>query len=138
LKRFLKFNRFLKLNSFYYERRFIKMNKKGEGVSMTGVLVAVVLLVVLMAIVVYGFTVGWGDLWNKVTGFGGGKVNVQSVIDACKVSCSTNQVYEYCTKTRSITFAEAGEAEKGLTCKTLEARSAGALSCDTITCPAPA
>ena len=109
------------------------MNKKGADIAI-GTIVIIILALVVLVVIIYGFTVGWGNLFQNIVGFGGGQVNVQTVISSCQVSCSTQSVYDYCSKKRNVVFDEKGKGEV-FTCEQLEKRTPSVgLSCDSIDC----
>lgn len=109
------------------------MNKKGDVAIST--IVIIILALVVLVVVIYGFTVGWGNLFQNILGFGGGKVNVESVVRGCQVACTTQASFDYCTKQRDVFFEEKQKAEK-LTCKQLELRNVGLNFCETVDCGA--
>ena len=80
-------------------------NKKGAEMTIGTIVVIVLALLVLVA-VIYGFVTGWGNLWNKITGITAGPVNVQEVIGSCELACSTEQTYNYCSLERRVVFGE--------------------------------
>lgn len=110
-----------------------KMNKKGAEMAI-GTIVVIVLALVVLVILVYGFSSGWSNLWDKITGFGGGEVNVQTHVQSCTVACSTNNVYGWCSQVRKVIFEEGGE-DQPLMCYELASKNVGLSSCS-ITCPA--
>jgi hypothetical protein len=59
------------------------VNKKGQEMSVA-TLVLIVVGVVMLVILIMGFTMGWGNLWNKVNIFGGGS-SVSEVIKVCQM-----------------------------------------------------
>ena len=94
------------------------MNKKGAELTI-GIIVIIILSLVVLVVVIYGFTVGWGNLFQQILGFGGGNVNVQTIVSSCQVSCSTQSTFDYCSRTRNVVFNE-GEKGSKLTCFRLE------------------
>ncbi len=110
------------------------MNKKAAEMTI-GTIVVIILALVVLVVLIYGFTTGWGNLWQRLTGFTGGEVNVQTVVQSCQLACSTSAKYDYCLKERNVIFDEGSEAEK-LTCRDLENRvpSVGLSSCSSINC----
>jgi len=80
----------------------MKANKKAE--MTIGTIVTIILALVVLVVIIYGFTTGWSNLWQNIIGFGGGQVNVQTVVQSCQVACTTQGTYDWCTKPRSITF----------------------------------
>ena len=115
--------------------RHKKMNKKGAEMTI-GTIIIIILALVLLVVLIYGFSSGWGNLWDKITSYGGGKVNVQSVVDGCKISCTTNAMFDYCIKKTKVTFTtDAKDTRNNLeyTCKSLEYQNIG-VSCDSLDC----
>jgi hypothetical protein len=101
-----------------------KMNKKGESSSIA-TLVAIIILLVVLVVVIFGFSTGWSNLWGKMTSiFFPTKENVQSIIDGCKVSCSSGAQYDYCTKARTLRFEDTANKNKlvsiSVTCSDLQ------------------
>jgi len=109
------------------------MNKKGAEITV-GTIIIIILALVVLVVLIYGFTTGWGSLWQNVIGFGGGKINVQTVIQSCQIACTTQSYYEYCNRKRNVIFEE---KEKGtsMSCDELEKspKNVG-LSCDRLDC----
>ena len=57
--------------------------KKGEMTIAT--IVAIALAVVVLIFLVYGFSTGWGNLWDRVTTFGG--IGDETSADDLKLRC---------------------------------------------------
>jgi len=76
-------------------------DKKGAELTI-GTIVIIVLALVVLVVLVLGFTGGWGNLWSRITSIFGGGANVDSVVQACQVACSTESKYDYCTRERTI------------------------------------
>lgn len=112
-------------------------NKKAAEMTI-GTIIIIILALVVLAVVIYGFTTGWGNLWQNIINFGGGNINVASVAKACQVACVSLSEYDYCTLTRKVTFNDKGIADsnngRSFTCKELETKGAG-ISCDSLPCP---
>lgn len=116
--------------------------KRGEITIST--IVTIILALVVLVVVIYGFTVGWGNLFQNILGFGGGQVNIQTIVQSCSVSCSTQSIFDYCRQLRTVIFEERGQKFR-LTCSMLESTrvltneqgqitvpSSGLNSCDNI------
>ena len=109
-------------------------NKKGAEMTI-GTIIIIILALVVLVILIYGFSTGWTNLWDKITGFGGGKANVQTVVQSCQLACTTSSNFDYC-KTRKLIEDPDGDgkmATRDVTCKTLEGTTYGLSACD-ITC----
>ncbi len=73
------------------------MNERGQGLSVS-TLVLIVLGVLILVILILGFTIGW----SKIFPFISPPNNVQSVVDACALACNTNSKFDYCSQTREL------------------------------------
>ena len=106
-------------------------NKKGAEMTI-GTIIVIILALVVLVFLIFGFTTGWSNLWQKIINIGS-QSNVQTHVQACQIACTTQSVYDYC-KSRKVRFEGAKEPET-LSCKQLEARGVG-LSCSGIgACP---
>lgn len=77
------------------------MNKKAQGLSVTTIVI-VVLAIIVLVVLILGFTGGWGNLWERMKGFFGGGDNVDAVIQACNVACTTEAKHDYCYRKRTV------------------------------------
>ena len=64
-----------------------------------GTLVIIVLAIVVLATLSFGFYSGWSNLWGRISPT---KVNVDSIKTACQTACITQQQYAYCCLERRI------------------------------------
>lgn len=76
------------------------MNKKGQDLSI-GTLILIVLGIVVLVILVLGFSLGWENLWNKINIFGGTS-SVGDVVTACRLAITSQDKYTYCQKSWSV------------------------------------
>ena len=67
-----------------------------------------VLGVVLLVLLILGFSVGWQNLWERISIFTGG-TSIESVIIACQTAAATNQDYSFCSDLKKVKIA--GKAE---------------------------
>ena len=72
------------------------MDKRGQGLS-TNAIILIVLGVVVLVILILGFTMGWERIAPWMS-----KDNVDTIVNQCSVACSTQSVYDFCTKTREL------------------------------------
>jgi len=72
------------------------MNKRGQGLS-TNAIILIVLGVVVLVVLIGGFTIGWGQMapWIKTN-------NVATIAQACGVACSTGSQFDYCSVDREL------------------------------------
>jgi hypothetical protein len=121
--------------------------KRKNGDVTVGTLVAIVLAIVVIAFLVYGFSTGWTNLWGKVTDFGGGNSNVDDIVLACNLACAQQRTNEFCETSRVVRYGEdrnvwngtAFESQDSVTksCKELTNRTAYSVpveSCSQVNC----
>jgi hypothetical protein len=87
------------LNKKFYKQNNLKVimqNKRGQGLS-TNAIILIVLGVIVLAVLVIGFIVGWEKIAPWMS-----KDNVGTIVTSCDVACSTNSVYDYCSKSREL------------------------------------
>lgn len=112
------------------------MNKKGSEMTI-GTIIVIILALVVLVVIIYGFVTGWGNLWEKIIGLGGGgKPNVQTHVDSCKVACASEAKSDYC-KIRNVIFDD--NSKQNLTCERLASDrgvSIGLDACPSINCGA--
>jgi hypothetical protein len=114
------------------------MNKKAAEMTI-GTIIIIILALVVLVVIIYGFSTGWGNLFDKILNFGGGKINVQTVIDSCNVACATQSGYDYCSLNRTVVFGDPAKDDLNkkekikYTCFSLQKEVTG-LSCDNIDC----
>ena len=80
------------------------MDKKGD--MTIGMIIAIALGVLLLVLLVFGVSTGFGNLWGKITQYGGMDNNIADVTMGCEVACAQNNVYDYCTVTRKLSFGK--------------------------------
>jgi hypothetical protein len=86
------------------------MKKRGE--MTIGTIIAIALGVAILAFLIFGFSSGWKNLWERVSNIGGTDDNVDSVVSGCQVACSGNHVHDYCNKKRTLRLGD-DECEDG-------------------------
>jgi hypothetical protein len=88
------------------EHNFLIKNRRGQGLS-TNAIVLIILAVVVLLILILGFTLGWDQLapWLSSN-------NVDDVVRACNVACSTGATYDYCTKQMTLKADDLPTGEK--------------------------
>lgn len=119
------------------------MNKKGAEMTV-GTIIVIVLALIVLVILIFGFSTGWGTLWDNLKNLIGGGVNVQTIVRACQIACTTNAEYDYCSLPRNVNFGKdsgiSGIDASGkisLNCEQLEdPKYRTDLSCPSVTCTA--
>jgi len=104
----------------------MKLNKRGQGLSVNAIIL-IVLGVVVLAVLVVGFTVGWQKILPFVS-----TNNVDTLVTTCGIACSTNSQFGFCINKRDL---KAGDVSiKDVTCNYLaeEQKKYGVASCGSI------
>jgi len=81
------------------------MEKKASEITI-GTIIFIILGILVLVILIYGFSTGWSNLWERIIGISGGDENVQLIVQNCMIACETHSQYDYCTKIRTIKFKE--------------------------------
>jgi hypothetical protein len=71
------------------------MNKRGQELSI-GTLILIVLGIIVLVLLVLGFSIGWSQLFNKINIFSGS--DLSAMVTACKVHAASNDATSYCEK----------------------------------------
>lgn len=85
--------------------RSILSNKKGAEMAI-GTIVVIILALVVLIFLVFGFSSGWSNIWEKILNFGGGEANVGTVVQACQAACATQDAYAYCGQVRTLKISK--------------------------------
>ncbi len=104
-----------------------ELNKKGQDLSI-GTLILIVLGIVVLVLLILGFSLGWDNLWEKINIFGGSS-SVGDVVTQCSLSITQANTYDYCNSFKSIKID--GKTEY-LNCQ--DDRVQGSLSKTGLTC----
>jgi len=119
--------------------RFLPKSKKAAEMTI-GTIIVIILALVVLVVLIYGFTTGWANLFEKIGVFGGGKANVQTIVQGCQLACTTSSEYDWCTKQRKIIVDDAANEGKTIplkekTCKELSLNTKyGLEDCTGISC----
>lgn len=76
--------------------QFFKKNRRGQGLSVNAIILIVIGVIVLV-ILVLGFTIGWNKLLPLVA-----SNNVQAIKTTCILACSTGNEFDFCTQERTL------------------------------------
>lgn len=112
--------------------KYLSKNKKAAEMAI-GTIIIIVLSLVVLVVLIFGFTTGWTNLWGKITAFGGGEVNVQSVIQGCQLSCTTGNRYDYCILEKNVIFGDK-DKDGPYKCEALVGPDTGFEGCPAIKC----
>ena len=97
-------------------------NKRGQGLS-TNAIILIILGVVVLVVLIAGFTMGWGSLKDLL----GSSNNVATIVQSCSTACATNSVYDYCSMNRTLKATDLPGGVKSFeqTCSFLANKSNG-------------
>lgn len=110
-------------------------SKRGQGLS-TNAIILIVLGVIVLAILILGFTIGWGKIVPFIK-----TNNVENVRTSCNLACSTGSQFDFCSTERDVNDG-VNDGFKA-TCydlstdETLRARNYGIEVCASIECTNP-
>jgi len=75
------------------------LNKKGQDLSI-GTLILIVLGVIVLVLLVLGFSIGWSNLFEKINIFSGSSLG--DVRTACNLAITSQNTYDYCQNFKKI------------------------------------
>ncbi|MEK6760337.1 MAG: hypothetical protein AABX93_00250 [Nanoarchaeota archaeon] len=104
-------------------------NKRGQGLSVNAIILIVLGLVVLI-VMILGFTLGWGNLKSIISP----SSNVGDVVQSCQSACVVGGSFDFCLSKKELR-AE-GVILKDVTCNYLFKNQTryGIAKCDAIPC----
>ena len=104
----------------------MELNKRGQGLSVNAIIL-IVLGVVVLAVLVVGFTVGWQKILPFVS-----TNNVDTLVTTCGIACSTNSQFDFCISKRELKAGD--DSIKDVTCNYLaeKQKKYGVDSCGSI------
>ncbi len=73
-------------------------SKKAQNLSITTIIL-IILGVVVLVVLIIGFTKGWGSVKGFFTGGGS---ETQQIVSQCSIACATENKAGWCTTTRTI------------------------------------
>ena len=92
-------------------------DKKGQSLTL-GTIILIVLGVIVLVFLIWGFANGWGTLWDKILAFGGGGSTVDTIAQSCAIACTTGSINEFCSLQRTVKIDATTEV-KGYSCSQL-------------------
>ncbi len=94
-----------------------RINKSGQQMTL-GTIIAIVLGIVVLVLLVWGFSTGWNNMWNKVTSYGAGSDNTGTIVQSCALKCSTGNHYGFCNQLMDVKTGD-GYENNSVTCNEL-------------------
>ena len=99
---------FGKVYKEYFYRLFMRKigdDKKGQQMTL-GTIISIVLGITVLVFLIFGFSTGWGNLWQRITGLGGGEINVDTTKTSCALTCQQNNVDGFCRQERKVVIED--------------------------------
>ncbi|MBU2576970.1 MAG: hypothetical protein KKF50_04575 [Nanoarchaeota archaeon] len=92
-------------------------NKRGAEMTI-GTIVIIVLAIAVLVFLIFGFTTGWSNLWDRIGIYGGSGENINDLKVACAAACAQGDSYGFNDKVREV-WNEDKMGNKAVTCKDL-------------------
>ncbi len=77
-----------------------RSDKRAQGLS-TNAIILMVLGVFILAIMIFGFTLGWSKIAPWLS-----SENVDTIVNSCEAACSTQSIFGYCSKVMELSDGE--------------------------------
>jgi len=75
---------------------FFLKSRKGQALS-TNAIILIILGVIILVILIAGFTVGWNKLLPFIS-----TNNIDTIKNSCGIACSTSSAFDYCSVEREV------------------------------------
>ena len=89
------------------------VNKRGQNLTL-GTIILIILGIAVLVFLIFGFTTGWGNLFDRFKNFAGTS-NVDTIKQACELACVGENKAQFCTDVRSVNWGDGNETTG--TCK---------------------
>ena len=76
-----------------------------------GTIILIVLGIAVLVFLIFGFSTGWTNLWDRVTAFSG-KSNIDTIKQACVLACAGNSQAAFCTDIMTVKYGDTVESWK--------------------------
>ena len=77
-----------------------------------GTIIMIVLGITVLVFLIFGFSTGWNNMWDRIVNLGGGGANVDTIKQACVLACTSQSKDAYCVWERTMKFGEERDIEK--------------------------
>lgn len=115
------------------EMRRLDIGKRGQNLTL-GTLILIILGIAVLVFLIFGFSVGWNNMFDRITQFGGSS-NVDTIKQACSIACSTNSQAAFCDEERTVKFGDDRDDLERRTCNSLvNVQGVNVDACQTISC----
>lgn len=109
------------------------INKKGQGMS-TSTIILLVLGMIVLVVLALGFFMGWQKLGSYLS-----SNNVDSIVSECNSACASGSVYNFCSAQKTLTDDQKvkTKASCNVFANVAGFQKYGVASCPSITCSLP-
>ena len=83
-----------------------EMNKRGQQMTL-GTLIAIILGIAVLVLLIFGFTTGWNNMWDRVT-VGTSSSIIELKIADCEADCSAGEANAFCKEKKGLRFFDDG------------------------------
>ena len=81
--------------------RKIGGDKRAQGLQLSTIIL-IVLGIAVLVFLIWGFSVGWGNFWDRITAYTGGGSNADAVKSGCELSCAGQQENDFCENPKTL------------------------------------
>ena len=79
--------------------------KRGQQLTL-GTVILIVLGIAVLVFLIFGFSMGWKNLWDNIVQRGGGGSNLDTIRSGCELACIGENEDQFCNQMRTINFGE--------------------------------
>jgi hypothetical protein len=90
------------------------MEKKGQQMTLSTIII-IALGIAVFVFLIFGFTQGWGNLYDRIFNLGGGGANTKTIAQACDNECAIGGKDQFAYKSQERTLKD-GTTEYTITC----------------------
>ncbi|MGC9309478.1 MAG: hypothetical protein ACP5D2_02160 [Candidatus Nanoarchaeia archaeon] len=85
---------------------FMGNDKRAQNITLATIIL-IVLGIAVLVFLIWGFSTGWSEFWERITGITGGS-NVDNIKQSCSMACAKGESgqYAYCTEERVVKFGQ--------------------------------
>jgi hypothetical protein len=87
-------------------------DKRAQEMTL-GTVILIVLGIAVLVFLVFGFSTGWSNLWDRVTNFSGGSSNLDTIKQSCALACTGQSTDAFCNEVRTVKFGGEKQAWDG-------------------------
>ena len=86
-------------------------DKKAQNMTLSTIII-IILGIVVLVFLIFGFSTGWGNFWDRIIGIGG-RSNLDNVAQDCQLICASQSTNRWCAEYQTIKYGDRVEAWNG-------------------------